>query len=190
MATDTDICNLALSKLGAKAISDLTEDSRNGRACALHYPLALDAELEDHAWSFATQRFQLAADPNPPAFGKANKFALPAGFRRLVDPDPNDNYNDRDWEIESGYIFTDYPTPLNIRAVILPQSTGAFTPLFIEALSSRLARDMAEAITQSNSKKADAEKLYEQDIARAKKANAIQKPPQQAYDDTFITVRN
>jgi hypothetical protein len=189
LATELDICNLALQKLGAKAISSLTEDTRNGRAMALAYPIARDAELSDNPWSFAIERVQLAADATAPAFGKGYSYPLPADFLMLAPPDATDNYNDRDWEIEGNKIFTDYSAPLNVRYVKRPE-VGMFTSLFVEALSSRLARDTAEAITQSNSKKADAQAMYDKDLAKAKRRNAIQKPPAEPYLDTFLTVRN
>ncbi len=61
MASDLDICNLALSHLGDEAnIASLTEGSAQAEHCKRFYPLARDATLEKHTWSFATRRTSLA----------------------------------------------------------------------------------------------------------------------------------
>lgn len=63
MASDVDICNLALANLGdAATLSsiDPPEGSAQADHCATFYPIARDTILEDHAWSFATRRIALA----------------------------------------------------------------------------------------------------------------------------------
>ena len=45
MADAVSICNLALQRVGAKAISKLTEDTTAGRACNRVYAQARDSEL-------------------------------------------------------------------------------------------------------------------------------------------------
>ena len=56
MASEVDICNRALSKLGAARITSLTEDSVNARACNAMYESVRDAELRAHPWNFAMKR--------------------------------------------------------------------------------------------------------------------------------------
>jgi hypothetical protein len=63
MASETDICNLALARLGDDAtVSNLhpPEGSAQAQHCARFYPMARDAMLELHPWSFATKRVSLA----------------------------------------------------------------------------------------------------------------------------------
>lgn len=62
MASEVDISNLALSMLGEEAeISSLTPpDSVLAGYCKRFYPMARDALLEQHAWTFATSRKALA----------------------------------------------------------------------------------------------------------------------------------
>ncbi len=67
MASDVDICNLALLRLGTRSsISALTEGSTEANACALVYPVARDTLLAQHRWGFATRRAALADLGNPP----------------------------------------------------------------------------------------------------------------------------
>lgn len=63
MASEVDICNLALSRLGDNATVasiDPPEGSAQAEHCALFYPLARDSLLEMHPWKFATRRVLLA----------------------------------------------------------------------------------------------------------------------------------
>ena len=59
MASEVDICNLALSHLGDTATIaslDPPEGSAQAEHCARFYPIARDSLLEMHAWGFATSR--------------------------------------------------------------------------------------------------------------------------------------
>lgn len=191
MATETDICNFALQKLGAKAISSLDEDSRNGRACNEVYTMVRDAEYETNRWNFTIVRASLAASPLPPVFGDDdNVYPLPADFIKLVSPDPETNYNDRDWRVEGRNIISFYSAPLNIRYVSRVTNPGLMPPLFVQALSARLAIELCELLTQSNTKKATLAAEYKTSIAEAKKSNGIQNPPTDAALDTWITARS
>lgn len=206
MSSPVEIANRALQKLGAKRISAFTEGSTNARAVLTCYDVLRQAELRKHRWSFSIQRFSLAADATAPLFGRQNRFLLPVGCLRLIDPDPDWNYagvtggnivgnNTQapdsfvDFAIEGGYILTDINAPLNIRAVMNIEDVNLMDPLFREALAAKMAQEMCEEITQSNTKKADAKQDYKDAVNEAKRANGIELPAQQPPLDTFITAR-
>lgn len=63
MASEVDICNLALAHLGDTATVtslDPPEGSAQAEHCARFYPIARDSLLEMHTWGFATRRVTLA----------------------------------------------------------------------------------------------------------------------------------
>lgn len=63
MASEVDICNLALSHLGDEAtVSSISpsDGSQQADYCVRFYPVARDQLLGMHAWSFATKRVALA----------------------------------------------------------------------------------------------------------------------------------
>jgi hypothetical protein len=185
----TDICNRALSKLGAGRISAITDQSVAARACQACYDILRRAELRIHPWNFAIERFQLAASATAPAFGPARAFPLPTGWLRVLPPDSKANLNDRDWIIERGSILTDYTAPLEVRCVMDIEDTTLFDATFVEALASRMGIEMAEQLTQSNKKKEACAEMYKAAIAAAKKANAIEKAPQVPVADEWLTCR-
>ena len=60
MASEVQICNLALAKIGDQQITSLTENSKAGRLCNLVYEPLRDATLRAHPWNFAITRETLA----------------------------------------------------------------------------------------------------------------------------------
>lgn len=189
MATKIEICNRALQKLGARSINSLTEDSKNARSINLAFESVKLAELEDHDWSFAIVREQLAEDATAPIFGFLHSYTLPSDFVRLLDPDELDNSNDLDWQIENGKILTDDSAPLEIRYIKNVTNVSEFTPLFAEVLSCRLAVELCEDITQSNSKMQTAAALYDEALKKAKKSNAFQRRRVLPPEDDWVTIR-
>lgn len=68
MASEVDICNLALGNLGDAAnlqSINPVDGSAQSDHCARFYPIARDALLEMHNWGFATTRVALAQLTNP-----------------------------------------------------------------------------------------------------------------------------
>lgn len=189
MASEVDIANRALQKLGAERIVSLTQDSENARACNLAYSIVRDAELRNHPWNFAIKRAQLAVDATAPAFGPANSYTLPSDCLRLLPPDVSDNFNTHDWQIEGRKILTDDAAPLQIRYVCRVTDTAQYDSLFIEALSCALAQELCEQLTQSNSKAQIIRSDYLGAIRAARKQNAFENISAEPPTDTWITCR-
>lgn len=190
MASKVEICNRALQKLGAKRIVSLTEDSRNARACNVAYEAVKLAEIRAHSWSFAIKRAELAAESPAPAWGRTSAFPLPADFVKLINPYPETSLNTLDWQIEGKKILTNDSAPLYVRYLYDVTDPNEMDSLFREAFSTRLAGELCEEITQSNTKKTDLKAEYREIVADAKKANAIEKVPEDGPEDTWITARN
>lgn len=100
MATDIDICNLALGHLGDDAsLTSLSPPSGTIQAehCARFYPIARDTLLEMHAWGFATKRVTLTSVSNTwPQWDYA--YTQPADALNLLavlPPDSTDDYTER-----------------------------------------------------------------------------------------------
>jgi hypothetical protein len=53
MASEIDICNMALSAIRAGSINSLTEASLQAQQCKLHYPFLRDSLLREGCWGFS-----------------------------------------------------------------------------------------------------------------------------------------
>lgn len=190
MADSVQICNRALQRLGAKRITSLTQDTPNARSCNFAYAPVRDAELRAHSWSSAVKRAQLAEDSSTPLFGKKARFALPSDFIRLLPLDPEQNENTIDYQIENGFIYTNYSAPLNIRYIYRITNVDTMDSLLQEAIAMKLAMELCEEITQSNTKFDLVSTHYKQAIREARRINAIERVAQQPPEDKWVTVRS
>ena len=202
-----DICNLALQKLGCNKIASFKppDNSPNARAVTRVYYRLLDAMLRDYQWTFAIQRFQLAAGTTPPLFGYTYSYPLPAGWRKIVPILNKEQWYwggsngsngqaggsplGRDYSLEGNSILTNRTSPLNVRLVMYIDDTTKFDSCFDEALATMIAIEICEELTQSNTKKASLQAEFKQWIDAAKFANAIENPPHESPRTPTSTVR-
>tara|TARA_R110000824_G_scaffold20858_3_gene78198 strand:- start:27 stop:602 length:576 start_codon:yes stop_codon:yes gene_type:complete len=190
MSDAVSICNLALQQVGAKAISALTEDSTAGRACNRVYEQARDSELRAHPWSFARSRVQVAADSTDPAFGYAKRYALPTDCLRVLPTNGTNATQDQgDFQIEDRFVLTDTTSPIDLVYLKRVTDENTFDVLFTELLVARIAMDISEKVTQSNSKKDAAERHYRTVQREARRVNAFERPPQTLPVDTWVNAR-
>jgi hypothetical protein len=88
VASEVDICNLALGHLGDDAtVSSINppEGSAQAEHCQRFYPLARDIVLEAHEWGFATRRANLALLTDTPPPGFAFVYQAPNNCRNIID---------------------------------------------------------------------------------------------------------
>ena len=189
MPSQVDICNRALQKLGADRIISLTQNSKEGRACNLAYEPVRDAELRAHAWNFAIKRRELAADATAPVYGYNYSYTLPSDCLRLLKNDYQEEFYSKDWKVEGRKILTNESAPLQIRYIARITDTTLYDAIFTEALSCKMAMEMCEDLTQSNTKRQLAADEYKMTIREARKMNAFENVPAQQDTDTWLTMR-
>lgn len=187
--SEVQIANVALGRLGCRRITSFADSTTESEVARTFYFDARDRLLEHYTWDFAVQMAQLAASITAPLFNRANAFALPADFLRLIRPFPEANPMNYDLIMQSGFIYTDQPAPLNLRYVAQIKDVTRFSPTFRKALGLELAADMCEQLTQSNTKKDMLLREFANTIADAKRIKAIQAPPVDAPTDDWLTVR-
>jgi len=198
VASQVDICNRALTKLGAARITSISENSKSARVMAALWDTVRRSELRKRNWAFAIKRDLLPALSTAPAWGFARAFQLPADFLRLVQahdvfivPSLTDyrEGDDSAYAIEAGAILCDFDAPLKIRYVYDVTDPGAFDALFAEAFASKLAYEACYEVTQSNQRQEVCSADYKASISDAAKTNAIEKPPQGFPDDSWVLGR-
>lgn len=198
MASEVDIANRALGKLGAATIIDLNEDDPKAVALQIAFPTVRQAELRRRRWRFSLERHSLPALADAPAFGFARQFQLPAGCLRVIqigefDLGPNlSDYRAAPtelWSIEGRKILTNLGAPLKVRTIQDVPDTTQWDAAFVEAFAARLAYECCERITQSDSKKQLAWSDYREAIREAVRANALEVATSEATDDTWVMAR-
>lgn len=101
----------------------------------------------------------------------------------------------RDWQIEQMgndqglAIASDQASPLRFRYVSNDIQENSFDSCFAEALAIRLAIEICEELTQSNTKLAALGTLYKEMMATAKRRNSFEEQPVQSPVDPYILVR-
>ena len=190
MASKTDIANRALSKLGEKRVTNVdTQDVDSAKVIRYMWDIVLDGELTKFPWNFAIKRAQLAKDATGPTWEWNNYYTLPSDFLSLLEIKGEPEYEleqNSDGDIA---IATDESSPIQIRYISRVSDTGEFDPLFVEALSARLAMEACEEITQSNTKKQILIQEYEAAISMAYASDSIQETPKKLRDDEWLLAR-
>lgn len=155
MSSVVDIYNLALGHLGDEAtVSAPDEASIQAEHCQRFYPMARDAILAGHAWSFATKRVSLAlldTDETPDTWDYA--YALPSVCLEAISvlaPGAEDDADTQPFVIEALQdgtlaVFTSVENA-TLRYVEQITDTTRFTPLFVLALARLLASMLAGPI--------------------------------------------
>lgn len=159
MASEVDIANLALARLGDNATVaslDPPEGSVQAEHCARFYPLARDALLEMHAWKFATRRV-LLAKLAVPSWNWSFAYAEPADVLKLLGVFPAKAANDDEtqpYEAESvttgASIILTNQEDASLRFIARVTDTTRFPPLFVDALAWLLASYLAGPILKGD----------------------------------------
>lgn len=202
MASNVEIANRALTKIGANRIISLGDNTKEGREANSMFNIVRDAELRAHDWRFAIKRKAVAALVDAPPFGYAYQYRPPADCLKLLqvgDWYPGADLTDyvgadtSEYAVETDgvtvVILTDYAAPLNLRYVARIEDPALFDSLFVEAFACKLAMELAEPITQSSTKRELATREYDRAVMMAVRANAIEKPPTKIADDTWLLTR-
>lgn len=181
MANKVSIANRALTKLGAQRILLLSDDTEQARVLNSMFDDVRDAELRRCRWKFALRRAELMALVEPPLFGYAYQYPLPADYLGLVQV--GEIYvragmgGTAPWVVEGGHILTGLTAPLRIRYQARVENASLYDPLFVEMLACKLAMEACEALTQSSGKYEAAAQAYKFALNEAIRQDAIESAP-------------
>ena len=167
MASEVDICNLALAHLADEAaVASINPPDGSAQAdhCKRFYPIARDALLELFAWPFATSRVALSLTASEPPGSWEYEYAMPSSCARVLSINVDGVLDDtatQDYVIETNeagdkVILTNTPEAI-CRFTKLITDTTKFSPLFVTTLSFLMASYLAGPVTKS---KTDAEANY------------------------------
>lgn len=190
MASVIEICNIALSRLGnSRTINSLTEQSKEAGVCSLHYEPARDAVLSDFDWSFATKRVALADTGAPPPDWQY-AYRYPTDCMRIIElmvPGMRNVPSRLRIEYTTGsdadgtgkLIYTEQEMAW-LKYVGLVTDPNMYDAVFRDALSWRMAGEMAMSLTSGPQLGQNAMTMYAQVIrsAGSRSMNESQEPPE------------
>lgn len=150
MPSVIDVCNIALDKLGQTPIVSLADGTKASNLCDRNWVPIRDEVLRTHPWNFAMTRASLAPSTTAPSWGFNNAFPIPSDCLRLIEIKDSSSF---DYQIENDQILAD-DSILYIRYIYQVTDPNKYDSMFVNVVATRLAIQMCESLTQSNSKKA------------------------------------
>lgn len=201
MASEVDICNLALARLGDNATVasiDPPEGSAQAEHCARFYAVARDSLLEMHAWKFATRRV-LLAKLTVESWDWSFAYAEPAGALKLLGVLSATASNDDEtqpYEAESAAngtaIILTNQEGASLRFVARVTDTTKFSPLFVDALAWLLASYLAGPVLKGDAGAAMAKACLQSFMlafSNARVSDANQRKVRPEHTPTWIAGR-
>lgn len=190
MATETDIANLAASKIGADTrITSLDDDRTIARTLRSVWTLERRATIRDGSWNFAARRAELAAKymPDGVPYPFKSSFPLPAECLRLIEVL---NLAARsDYQLEGNAILAHTDGPLYIRFLSDIEEASYWDDAFAEAFACRLAWRTGKRIAGSNYSEQQGERDYRTAISAAKRVDARENPPIPNEESDWVLAR-
>jgi hypothetical protein len=200
MTSTVDIANYALNIIGASNISAFDENSKVGRLINQRYESVRDAVFRSHPWNCLIRRAELPQEVEVPVFGYAHQYALPTNpfclrvleFSNGSLSYPQDNMTNNSggpvFVIEGRKLLTDEDT-VRIKYIARVTDPQQYDALLIDALSARLASEIAYAATGSTSVSQLADALYRDKLREARFVDATEGAPQKLEASDFIESR-
>lgn len=145
MASKVDICNRALSYLGANLISSFDEQNKSAQFCRLFYTDVLEEVLRSHPWNFATRRVALNQVEYATESGLV-AYQLPADCLR---PLRNASNTQITYDIEDRYLLT-HESTFTLVYIALVEDVNKYDTMFRKELAQALALELCSSLTNSS----------------------------------------
>lgn len=207
MASEVEICNVALGHLGDTATVaslDPPEGSAQAEHCARFYPIARDTLLSLHRWGFATKRINLARLDLKPV-GWTYAYSRPADALDIISVHAPGDVEVGSGPLESMLHPFVCETGANgnqvlycnvddaaVRYIARVVDTVRFPPLFVTALSWHLASMLAGPILKGDAGMAEAKRCAQMSqafLSQARQHDANQGHLQQQHRPDWIKAR-
>jgi len=171
MATNVQICNLALRGIGAKTIValDSSDTSKESQVCQDIFAMLLDEVLDDHPWNFAKVWVALAEDAGYTFIDDIYEYAyqMPSGFIRMSKTEDRD----LQYEIRGEYICSN-EEDMEIEYIQRMDDPAKYPSHFVRALASRLRPELSASIKTKFDPASLLRIYYELDLPRAMASDA------------------
>jgi len=182
-----EIANAAATVIGTSArLTAPGDDTTLGRAVASVWNIERLAALREGAWNFAVKRESIAALADAPKHGFTAQFQLPPDCLRLLEI--HELPGDR-WQLEGRAIHADATGPLKVRYLADITEPALFDPAFAKVFSLRIALAIGNRIAGSAFKEELNWSKYRRALADARAIDALENPPIEQYESSWVTAR-
>lgn len=149
MSSKTQLCNLALTQLGAGTIISLDDGTENADSCRTLFDDISDEVISLGPWTSCVFRADLAPLATTPTYGYDVEYQLPTNpyCLRLLDVYVDDRNS---YVVEGRKILTD-SSSLKIRYIGRPSDTEDYDQMLKRAIVARLKSCLAYKITGQSS---------------------------------------
>ena len=191
MATEVSICSNALRRLGDDPITSLTDDTERARLCNAFYADARDACLRSHPWNFAITRASLTQLSSTPSYGFDYQYALPTDpyCLRVLSME----FEDYIFKVENlaaeGRVLLTNEDTAKILYIAKITDTALFDSMFVDALTAKLAANLAYPVTNSVTLQTQMVKIYEGKMSEARSIDGQEGFINDLVSDTFTDFR-
>ena len=188
MASQIEICNIALGYLGAEPILSIGPETKSGRLCGLAWDIVRDEMLACHAWNFAIRRAALAVLAATPEFDFDYAYALPVDCLRVLVAKSEER--EVQWVIEEGVLLSNFED-IEIKYISRITATGRYSSGFVSAMCARMAAQMALAMDGGNDGRFKTMmQVFDMQLSQAKLLDAKEYATTELDDsDSWLTIR-
>lgn len=147
MPSKVQICNMALSRLGASTITSLTDATTEAKLCNTLFDDLADRVMVQGSWATVIARAELANTTVTPKFGYSNEFQLPVDPFCLKVLNVNDSTpGESSYRIEGDKLLTD-SSSVKIRYISRLTDPQGYGTLLTEAIEVLLGSYLALPIS-------------------------------------------
>lgn len=195
--TPTDICNMALSLINGGRIYSLDEENETARQCRLHYDATRKMLLSQFEWNFARKREKCIQSMHK-LDGYQFVYAYPEKCVRILGIIPKgerfkaehqEEYDVFTFDDNTKYIVSDVPLAY-IDYVYDVKDIDIFSPVFVQALKSKMGAELAMPLTGNSGLFDQCYKLYQAATQEAKSLSAKERRQDMPYVSNYLKVRS
>lgn len=189
VASEVELCNLALAKMGHEGfITSFAENSKGAKYMNVFYKPMRDEVIRSHLWRFARKRAVLAPIVGTPAFDGGYYFQYPDDCLRIIGTDEEYFHSGERWFREGDKIIAD-TSALKIIYLSRVENVAYFDASFVDALATRIAMEACLPITSNTNLKEQLKRDYRDSLIRAAHASATEQDGEKFISEMFIGAR-
>lgn len=162
MATQLQIINVALGRIGANDVSSLSNNSAEQKLAVIFWDVARQACLREHPWNFALKDAQLNRIDGYTSFEFKYAYQLPSDYIRLMQ-----HYGNPTFKVQGRRILSNEEV-CKIKYVADINDPLQWDASFTDLMSQRLAFDMGYALTKSQATADTMWSIYQQKLKLAR----------------------